>query len=111
MSRGKGIQVSKMKIIELDAKGWTSVVDIYQALIEAVGGPKNAPMTNPDGLLEYLVWGGMGTLEPPFTIRISNTDHLPSAVDEHIRLIETLVTGAQNGGRDVVLEVPRLWSS
>ncbi len=81
------------------------MTDFYRAIIEVIGGSKDAPTTSPDSLLEYLVWGGMGTLEPPYVIRILNTKGIPDAVGEHISLIASMVEEAQVGRHEVSLEI------
>lgn len=98
-----------MKIIELDASDWSTIVDMYQALIDAVGGPKNAA-TNADGLFEYLFYPGMAAVQPPYTIRISNLDRVPTEVEKHLRKLDILVTDVRGNARDVFIEVPRYWS-
>lgn len=76
-----------MKIIDLDAASWKNVLDFYDAVLAAVGAPKGHGR-NPNALVDSMVWGGMNTVEPPYTIKISRTESLPKDVREHIDLVE-----------------------
>lgn len=85
-----------MKIIELDATKWKTVLDFYQALLAAVGAP-TWHGKSPDALIDSMIWGGINAVEPPYTIRISGTAGLPKDVREHIDLVKQAL---RRGRRD-----------
>ncbi len=100
-----------MQIIELNAEKWKSVFDFYNALLSAIGAPAEHGK-NPNALVDSMIWGGLNSVEPPYTIRISGTATLPNDVRNHIELIkEDLARGRQEyhercaGNVDVSIEI------
>jgi RNAse (barnase) inhibitor barstar len=75
-----------MRIIELDAAEWKTLLDFYNALLQALGAPKGHGCSI-DALLDSMVWGGMNSVEPPYTIRIRNTRGLAPDIREAIDLL------------------------
>lgn len=74
-----------MRIIELDATKWKTVIDFYDAVLSSVGAPEKHGRS-PDALIDSMVWGGMNSLEPPYTIRISGAATLPKDVRDHVEI-------------------------
>jgi hypothetical protein len=72
-----------MRFIDLDAGKWKTTLDFYDALLAAIGAPKGHGLS-PAALIDSMVWGGMNSLEPPYTIRISGTAGLPKGVRDDI---------------------------
>jgi len=79
-----------MRIIELDARHWSNVLDFYDALLPAIGAP-DWHGRSPDALLDSMIWGGINSIEPPYRIRISGTKGIPKDVLDHIELMKELV--------------------
>jgi hypothetical protein len=74
-----------MKIIELDAGNWSTIIDFDDALVARLGSPKYVGYSV-DSLIDAMIWGGLNAVEPPYTIRIRNVRQLPKAVLERIEL-------------------------
>lgn len=75
-----------MRIIELSAKEWWSVLDFYHALLKAIG----APEWHSEGInaaVDSIVWGGINSVQPPYTIRVVGTARLPPEVRGEIELL------------------------
>ena len=72
-----------MRVIELDAGNWRTPSDFYDALLAALGSPKWHGR-NVNALADSMVYGGINSIAPPYTVQISNADHLPTAVREAI---------------------------
>ncbi len=100
-----------MRIIELDATKWKTIIDFYDALLTAVGAPKGHGKS-PDALIDSMIWGGMNTVEPPYTIRIIGADTLPTDVHGHVEIAKgALAKGRKDyqkrrgGDVDVAMEI------
>jgi hypothetical protein len=82
-----------MRIIELDAAKWKTMLDFYNALLPAIGAPKGHGMS-PDALVDSMIWGGMNAVEPPYTIHIVGLSTAPKEVRDGIELAkEALASG------------------
>jgi RNAse (barnase) inhibitor barstar len=68
-----------MRFMELDARNWATIDDFYAALLTSVGAPEWHGR-NANALVDSMIWGGINAVEPPYTIRIHNTNDLPKAV-------------------------------
>jgi len=79
-----------MRIIELDASKWKTVLDFYHALLTSVGAPK-WHSESPDALIDSMIWGGINAVEPPYTIRISGTATLPKDVRDEVDLVKQVL--------------------
>jgi RNAse (barnase) inhibitor barstar len=75
-----------MKIIRLDASGWTNVMDFYNALRSALGSPE-WHSASIDAMLDSMIWGGINAVEPPYKVVISGTANLPNDVRDEIELL------------------------
>jgi len=100
-----------MRIIELDAANWKSVLDFYNALLAALGAPRGHGR-NINALVDSMIWGGMNAIEAPYTIRLSQTATLSQDIRDHFELIERVFVEARADFRnlrghdiDVVWEV------
>jgi hypothetical protein len=78
-----------MRIIELDATKWETVLDFYYALLAAVEAPKGHGKS-PDALIDSMIWGGMNMDLPHHESHIKN------------------VSGAGTGRRDTAIREPGL---
>ncbi len=82
-----------MRIIELDATKWKTVLDFYDALLAAIGAP-NWHGKGPDAMVDSMIWGGINAVEPPYTVRISGLSAAPQEVRDHVQLVsDVLVDG------------------
>jgi hypothetical protein len=85
------------------------VNDFYDALLAAVGAPKEHGRS-PDALIDSMVWGGMNAVEPPYTIRISGAATLPKDVRDRVEtakraLAEGRMDYQKLRGGDVEVEI------
>jgi RNAse (barnase) inhibitor barstar len=72
-----------MRSIELDATKWKTVDDFYDALLASIGAPKWHGKS-PDALIDSMVWGGINSVDPPYTIKITGLSKLPKDILDHI---------------------------
>ena len=84
-----------MQIIELDAKKWKSILDFYNALLGAIGAPEWHGKS-PDALVDSMVWGGINTVEPPYTVRISGLSTVPKEVRDGVELAKEMLARGRN---------------
>jgi Barstar (barnase inhibitor) len=94
-----------MRTIVLDASKWKSVPDFYGALLSAVGAP-GWHGRNVNAVVDSMIWGGINTLEPPYTVKVVGTSALPIVVLEQVELARTALSEAreefrERKGRDV----------
>ena len=75
-----------MRTIELHAKGWTSVLDFYRALLAGVEAPKWHG-EGIDAALDSIVWGGINGVKPPYTIRVVGASELAPEIRREIELL------------------------
>lgn len=76
-----------MRIIELDAKHWTTTLEFYRDLLSALGAPPKHGVSI-DAVLDSVVWGGMNAIDPPYKIRVSGTASLPISTRNKIELLK-----------------------
>jgi hypothetical protein len=98
-----------MRIIELDATKWKTVLDFYRALLASIGAPAWHGMS-PDALVDSMIWGGINAVEPPHTVRISGLSTAPKEVRDHVELVkDVLVEGRiyrkRHNGDDVEVSI------
>jgi hypothetical protein len=75
-----------VKVIRLDARRWKTVLDFMGALRNAIGAPDWHGWSI-DAFIDSMIWGGINTLEPPYTISIENAASLPDVVREEIDIL------------------------
>ena len=72
-----------MRQIDLDASGWTTPSDFYDAILPALGAP-SWHGRNLNALVESMIWGEINEIEPPYAVRLHSTQKLPPDVMEEI---------------------------
>lgn len=75
-----------MRIIELQAGAWRSILDFYRALLAALQAP-SWHGESLDAVIDSVVWGGINGLQPPYTIRITGGASLTPDIREEIELL------------------------
>jgi RNAse (barnase) inhibitor barstar len=60
-----------VKVISLDAGGWTDWSDFYDALFAGLGSP-HWHGKNLDALIDSMIHGGINEIEPPYRIVVAN---------------------------------------
>ncbi len=98
-----------MRIIELDAKEWKSVLDFYNALFGAIGAPEWHGKS-PDALVDSMIWGWINAVEPPYTVRISGLSTAPKEVRDGVELAKEILARGRNyrkrhNGDDAEVEI------
>ena len=98
--------------IDVDASGWTSSGDLYDAILPQLGAP-DWHGDNVNALTESIVWGGINAIEPPYLLRIRGTANLPPDVAEELGWLREDVAKHRaefrmRKGRDVDVEVQLL---
>jgi hypothetical protein len=79
-----------MRIIELDATKWKTIIDFYDALLESVGAPEWHGQSL-DALVDSMIWGGINRVEPPYTVRISGMATLPKDVRDEVEIAKQAI--------------------
>ena|SRR5579872_1476716 len=74
-----------MHLIELDATGWKTILDFYDTLLPELGAPEWHGRSV-DALIDSMIWGGINSLEPPFTVRILHLVSAPKPVRDRVEL-------------------------
>ncbi len=98
-----------MRVIRMDASGWKTPLDFLEALQVALGSCKGHGHS-PDALVDSMVWGGMNSVEPPYTVQIVNTVRVPKEVSDYILLMCSVIHDArqkrlQNRGGDIEVSI------
>ena len=75
-----------MQTFEFDAKTWTNVVPIYDALLSALEAPEWHGY-NLNALIDSMVYGDINIVEPPYTLRFKNVGYASEDVQEHLSII------------------------
>jgi hypothetical protein len=76
-----------MHVVEIDATGWKTSDDFYDALLAALGSPPWHGR-NVNALIDSMVWGGINALEPPYRVRVRGTSHLPKEIHAEIEMLK-----------------------
>lgn len=94
-----------MRTIEVNAENWKTILDFYHAIYAAIDAPKDASC-NINALMDYMVWGDMGAMEPPYAIKIYGTARLSAQIVDGIVAVRDFLIESRNEyqkrkGRDV----------
>jgi hypothetical protein len=88
-----------MRVIEIDASGWETWLDFACALKTAIAAP-DWHGASINAFIDSMIWGGINSVEPPYTIRIVKTANLPADVADHIRVMASAIDRDSNHGTD-----------
>jgi hypothetical protein len=83
-----------MNIIELDGSDWKTRLDFVFALQAAIGAPKGHGSSG-NAFVDSMIWGGMNSIQPPYEVRVVNSERAP----EEVRLYVTAIASAIAEGR------------
>ena len=97
-----------MRIIEVDAGNWRSVLDFYNGLLAVLGAPQWHGRSI-DALIDSMIWGGINAVEAPYTIRIVRSANLSKEIRDHIELVNRVLAEAsaefrERRGHDVIVQ-------
>jgi len=98
-----------MRLIQLDAKGWKSQLDFIPSLTRALGSCEGHGMS-PDAFVDSMIWGGMNSVEPPYTVQISNFNGASKEVADYVSLIISAIREGrhdrfQRRGEDIEVSI------
>ena len=98
-----------MRIIEIDAANWNTVLDFCHALLAAIGAPEVHGMS-PDAFVDSMIWGGMNSAEPPYAVLVSGLAAAPKEVRDYVELVkealwEGRVYRKRHNGDDVEVSI------
>ena len=97
-----------MKVIELDASGWLTPLDFYEALLASLGAPEWHGR-NINALIDSMIVGDINSVEAPYRVVVTglNKAH-EDAFDELIQAFAALArrnNQAHITGTDAWLEI------
>ena len=72
-----------MRVIELDASSWRTVLDFYNALLAALGAP-DWHGRSVAALIDSMVYGHINAVEAPYVLKVTGTARIPPAVKDEI---------------------------
>lgn len=97
-----------MKIIELDASGWLTPIDFYDALLASLGAPKRHGK-NINALIDSMIVGDINSVEAPYRVVVTGLNKAGEyAFDELIQAFAALArrdNQAYITGTDAWLEI------
>ena len=91
-SLGDGCRI--VRTIELDAQGWNTALDFYDALLAAIGAPAWHGM-GVNALIDSMVWGGINSVEPPYEVLIHEVQGLADNARQEVGRAEQAIEMAR----------------
>ena len=72
-----------MREINLDASSWTTVLDLYAALLPALGAPEwhSASIA---AIADSMIGGEINEVKPPYIVKTHDSAGRPASVVEHV---------------------------
>jgi len=86
--------------IVLDASAWTTIVDFYDALLPALGAPAWHGR-NFNALSDSMIAGGINRVEPPYAIRMINTECIAEPLRGQLKAFLEFAADARREGIDI----------
>jgi hypothetical protein len=83
-----------MRLIELDGGEWKTPLDFLQSLADAIGSPEWHGMS-PDAFVDSMIWGGINSVQPPYTVQIKNIANAPTEVADFVSLMASVIKEAR----------------
>jgi len=83
-----------MRIIQLDGSAWKKPLDFYQALFDGIeqGYPHGMGV---NAFIDSMIWRGMGGVEPPYLVLVTNLTGVPKEVCEEISFMVSALQEAR----------------
>jgi hypothetical protein len=81
-------------VIEIDAGTCTTVTELLTALRHVIGAP-DWHGWNPDAFIDSMIWGGINSRQPPYTVRVVRCEVAPPEVREYVALMSNLIAKAR----------------
>lgn len=90
-----------MRVVTLDARAWTTLDDLFDAVLPALGAPEWHGRSL-DALAESMAAGGINAQQPPYRLSLTGVSSLRNPVRKAIRqLIDAVNDEAVAEGLDV----------
>ncbi len=89
-----------MREVTLDARGWKTASDFYDALFAALGSP-SWHGRNFNALRDRITTGEIKTVELPYLVRISGINAVPAELDRLVRDFRDLIKEFRSEGYDI----------
>ena len=83
-----------VRTIELDAQGWNTGLDFYEALLAAIGAPA-WHSSGVNALIDSMVWGGINSVEPPYEVLIHEVQGLADDARREVERAEQAIEEAR----------------
>ncbi len=99
-----GPQGPLLKTLHLDARGWASELDIYEALLAALDAPQGHGR-NINALIDSMVYGRINGIEAPYIIRITGTAALVPDLRTHLDFVLAAIGEAQGTDGDIAFRL------
>ena len=83
-----------MRVIRLDGSAWKKPLDFYQALFDGIeqGYPHGK---NVNAFVDSMIWRGMGGVEPPYTVLVTNLAEVPAEICEEVSYMISAIREAR----------------
>jgi RNAse (barnase) inhibitor barstar len=91
-------------LLTIDADGWSAPSDFYETVLPKLRAPQWHGR-NLDALWDSIARSGTNDLQPPFAMRIFNTERLSPEMTAFMEKVETLFRDASEAGVPVALHV------
>lgn len=72
-----------MNKIELNANGWSTIIDFYDDLLKEIGAP-SWHGKNVNAIIDSMIWGDINCTEPPYKIMLHGVRNLPTEIQSEI---------------------------
>lgn len=83
-----------MLVIKLDATGWRSFRDFYDALKAALGSCEGHG-DSVDAWIDSIIYGGMNAVEAPYVVQITGTTNCEATLKEELVAFSEAIIGAR----------------
>lgn len=88
-----------MKKIVLDASSWRVPLDLYDALLPAIGAPLWHG-TSINALVDSMIYGSINEVTSPYVVVVLGTKSIPEDVRNELRLLQHDLHTAASPGLD-----------
>ncbi len=83
-----------MRVVELDAKNWRSVLD-FSCALKAAFGSCEGHGASPDAWIDSMIYGGMNVVEAPYVVRVTGTANCSNELRDKIALLADVIREAR----------------
>ena len=73
-----------MRVVELDGRSWSSIDDVFDTLLPALGAPDRHGR-NMGALIDSIGTGAINAVEPPYTLKFEGASEWPADVRDFLK--------------------------